>query len=267
MTVPDAEQAPSTFDLDPHEQHEWLHYDKDFHGYLTPAGAFARRPHVTLGILAALAILAGVASIDEGTILDTWDIPIQEWVEGHRTSVLDPFFRTVSSVGANAFVFPFAAVLAVIAWIRCRPLAIAVVVAVALRPIFGTLVKELVARPRPALDPIAEAASFSHPSGHVLSTVVLYSLVPAVVAVHLGRHKVWRVTWAIVSLVPLTMVASRVYLGVHWFTDAAAGLFWGVVYLALVGMIFDRYHIGRCGFHNAHWRDHADESHRLRRPV
>jgi hypothetical protein len=55
------------------------------------------------------------------------------------------------------------------------------------------------------------------------------------------------------------MAACRVYLGVHWATDALAGLVWGVVYLALVGMVFDQHHIGRCGIEVAATTDRDND--------
>jgi undecaprenyl-diphosphatase len=224
------------------------YFDPDHHGQLTPAGPVARRPTVTWILLAVLVAAAIVAAIDHGRLFDTWDRPIQEWVEAHRTGALDQFFRGVSRLGSNIVVFPLALVAATLAWFRCRPLAIAIAIAVALRPLFEFVLKDAVGRPRPDLDRMVNGVGYSHPSGHVLATVTLYLLMPAVVALYLGRNRVWQATWVFVALLAPLMAACRVYLGVHWATDAFAGLLWGVVYLAIVGMVFDRHHIGYCGY-------------------
>jgi undecaprenyl-diphosphatase len=126
-------------------------------------------------------------------------------------------------------------------------LAIAIVVAVALRPLFELLLKDVVGRPRPDLDRMVNGVGYSHPSGHVLATITLYMLLPAVVALYFGRKRMWQATWIFVAFLAPAMAACRVYLGVHWATDAAAGLLWGVVYLAAVGALFDRYHPHYCG--------------------
>jgi undecaprenyl-diphosphatase len=222
------------------------YFDPDHHGHLTPAGPVARRPWLAWSLLAVVVAMAIVAAIDKGRLFDTWDEPIQEWVEGHRSGGLDQFFRAVSRLGSNVVVFPLALVTAIFAWFRCRPLAVAVVVAVALRPLFEFVLKDAVGRPRPDLDRLVSGVGFSHPSGHVLATVTLYSLIPPVVALYLGRRRVWQSTWVFVWLLAPAMAVCRVYLGVHWATDAVAGLLWGVVYLAFVGMIFDRYHVSHC---------------------
>jgi undecaprenyl-diphosphatase len=222
------------------------HFDPDHHGYLTPAGPVARRPLLAWALLGLVVAMAVVAAIDKGRLFDTWDEPIQRWVEARRSDGLEQFFRAVSRLGSNIVVFPLALVAATLAWFRCRPLAIAVVVAVAMRPLFEYVLKDAVGRPRPDLDRLVSGVGFSHPSGHVLATVTLYSLIPAVVALYLGRRRVWQATWVFVWLLAPAMAACRVYLGVHWTTDVVAGLLWGVVYLAFVGMIFDRYHADHC---------------------
>lgn len=227
--------------------HVHHYFDPDHHGELTPAGPVARRPRVAWSLLGVLVVAAVIAAIDHGRLFDTWDRPIQEWVESNRSGALDQFFRSVSRLGSNIVVFPLAAVMAALAWFRCRPLAVAIVIAVALRPVFEFFLKDVVSRPRPDLDRMVAGVGYSHPSGHVLATVTLYMLVPAVVALYLGRNRVWQATWIFVALLAPAMALCRVYLGVHWFTDAFAGLLWGIVYLAFVGMVFDRHHIGYCG--------------------
>jgi undecaprenyl-diphosphatase len=224
------------------------YFDPDHHGYLTPAGPVARRPRVILGMLTILVAAAIVAAIDHGRLFDTWDRPIQAWVEQQRSGILDQFFRAISRLGSNIIIFPLAIVTAVLAWFRCRPLAVAIVIAVALRPIFEFFLKDAVARPRPDLERMVSGVGYSHPSGHVLATVTLYSLMPAVVALYFGRRRLWQLTWIGVALLAPAMAMCRVYLGVHWTTDAIAGLGGGVVYLAIGGLVFEQPHIGRCGF-------------------
>lgn len=228
--------------------HTHWYFDPDHHGQLTPAGPVARRPRLALALFAVLVVGAVIAAIDHGRLFDTWDRPIQQWVEANRSGALDSFFRAVSRLGSNIIIFPLAAVMATLAWFRCRPLAIAIAIAVALRPVFEFFLKDVVGRPRPDLDRLVPGVGYSHPSGHVLATVTLYLLVPALVALYFGRNRLWQVTWVVVALLAPAMAACRVYLGVHWATDAAAGLLWGVVYLSAVGVVFDRHHVGYCGF-------------------
>lgn len=210
---------------------------------MTPSGALAQRPWLLVGLGLLLILTAAVASYSGGSLLDTWDLPIQRWVEAQRSGVTELLFRGVSRLGSNLVIFPLGAVVAWFAWRRCPPLAIAVMGAVALRPAFEFLMKETVARPRPNIHRLVDGAGFSHPSGHVLATVTLYSLIPAVVALYFGRARAWKLSWSFAAFLVPAMAVTRVFLGVHWATDVAAAMLWGGLYLAFVEAAFRWLHI------------------------
>lgn len=96
----------------------------------------------------------------------------------------------------------------------------------------NTLGKVLFARPRPDA-PMHLADSFSYPSGHTSSAVVLFGLAAAFVARELGpawRHWAY---WAAILAAAL-MALSRLAIGVHWFSDLIGGALLGLVVCALV---------------------------------
>jgi undecaprenyl-diphosphatase len=94
--------------------------------------------------------------------------------------------------------------------------------------------KSVYARPRPDLvPPLVSVASWSFPSGHATLATVFFGGLAAVVF-HVTRRRGPRIAAAVVAAVAAGGVAfSRIYLGVHWLSDVAAGvvigLFWVVV--------------------------------------
>ena len=76
--------------------------------------------------------------------------------------------------------------------------------------------------------------SFSFPSGHSVVAVVFYGVLTYLLWEHL--HALWqRVAVVAASLVLIAGIgASRVYLGVHYPTDVAAGYLVGLLWLAPV---------------------------------
>jgi undecaprenyl-diphosphatase len=204
---------------------------------------------IVVAVAGAVAVALGLlAAYDGGSVLLTWDEPIQRFVEAARTGWLDRLFLTVSRLGSNIVVFPVAIGLATLAWRRCRPLALFVVISAFLRPGMEFLLKELIDRPRPDMEQMVNGTGPSHPSGHVLASLAVWGLLPAVIAVVTGRRSWWRVSVVAVMLVIPLIAASRVYLGVHWTSDVFGGLLIGLIYLLSVEVIFLRSHPeGGCG--------------------
>ena len=91
--------------------------------------------------------------------------------------------------------------------------------------------KLLFQRNRPDLiDKIIAPQSYSFPSGHAMNSTVIYAMIAFVL------YKLYPVAkWpAIVGSVVLVLMIgfSRIYLGVHWFSDVAAGFLAGLTLLS-----------------------------------
>jgi undecaprenyl-diphosphatase len=198
---------------------------------LTPAGFFAGRRPLLVGLAVLFVVLAVSAFVDGGALLLRWDEPIQRAVESHRESVADAVFRRISFLGSTRVVFGLGALLAVAAWRRCRAVGVVVVVAMLLRPLVEFVVKAVVGRDRPDLDRLVPGNGPSFPSGHVLAAVALWGLVPLVMTLYTRRRAVWWVAvWTSMALI-VAIGASRTYLGVHWFTDVLGGMILGTFFL------------------------------------
>jgi undecaprenyl-diphosphatase len=111
--------------------------------------------------------------------------------------------------------------------------------------IVSTSVKLLVDRPRPEVDhPIITAFGKSFPSGHALSSTVVFGalLLTFLPAVPLRYRTVSVVTTA--TLVA-AIGASRVLLGVHFLSDVIAGFVLGLAWLALATAAFEIWRVER----------------------
>jgi membrane-associated phospholipid phosphatase len=88
-------------------------------------------------------------------------------------------------------------------------------------------------RPRPPLvDRLVEAGNESLPSGHATMSVVVIGAL--VVLAWAGRGAAARATMVAAAVVWVGAVgATRIYLGVHWFSDVVAGWLVGAAWLAV----------------------------------
>jgi undecaprenyl-diphosphatase len=218
------------------------------HPPLTPAGFYRGRPQVLVFLGVVFTFLAVAAMLNSAGVLLTWDEPVQRFVEANRTSFLDTFFRSVSRLGSTVTVLALGGSLVLLTWHRCRAVAIAILVATLSRPLLEFTIKEVVGRDRPDFDRMVAGTGYSFPSGHVLATIALFGLLPLVVGLFSRSRALWWATVAFSFTVIVLVAASRVYLGVHWFSDVTAGLVFGSFFLlGIEGVLTEAHRRAGCG--------------------
>lgn len=108
--------------------------------------------------------------------------------------------------------------------------------------LMNTLLKELIARPRPDLvSHGTDAALSSFPSGHTMMSTIVYLSLGAMLSLSTEnpRIKLYILGWSI--LLPFLVGISRLYLGVHWPTDIIAGWIAGATWSLLCLLIYDHF--------------------------
>jgi undecaprenyl-diphosphatase len=96
------------------------------------------------------------------------------------------------------------------------------------------LLKQAFARARPEVVPhVMEAVGWSFPSGHSLMSTATFLTLGALLGAGRERRAVRLYFLALAAALAFAVGASRVYLGVHWPTDVAAGWLAGGAWAAL----------------------------------
>lgn len=209
---------------------------------LTPASFLLPRRRLLLVLGLLFLSLALAAAIANGQVLLTWDEPIQRTVEANRTAALDDFFRTISRFGSTIPVLVLGSVLTLVTWRRCPAVAVAVLVAMLSRPLLEFTLKATVDRERPDFERMVAGNGPSFPSGHPMASVALWGLLPVIVGLYTKRRDIWWASVALAGVLIAGISASRVYLGVHWFSDVVGGLLVGAFFLIAVDTVFKRTH-------------------------
>lgn len=83
------------------------------------------------------------------------------------------------------------------------------------------LIKAIVQRPRPSVVHLVKETSSSFPSGHAMAITCLYSLFVYYLYHSNLRYK--KLLIVICSIIIVLVCLSRVYLGVHYFSDVLGG--------------------------------------------
>jgi undecaprenyl-diphosphatase len=187
-------------------------------------------------LAAALALSSAVAA--DGDPLPG-DLRLTRWAQDL------PAFHTIArafrwGMGTDG-VLVAGAVAAVALWALRRPVAEhgALLGALVVLRVTQPLIKNVVDRPRPSEDLVERRAGFnseSFPSGHMMSSVVLCAMLAAIVwRLPLPKVMQWSATAVLVVVVALNGLSS-LYMGVHWPSDLAGGLLWGLV-IAVPGAV------------------------------
>ena len=82
--------------------------------------------------------------------------------------------------------------------------------------------------------------SYSFPSAHTSMSLVVYGFLALMIARELPQPRRW-LPYTLTGLVVIAIALSRLYLGVHWFSDVLAGLTLGIFWVALIGIAYDRH--------------------------
>lgn len=204
---------------------------------LDPAERYGLRVTLFAVALVLVAVPFGLLTdqvVRHGPLLEV-DKGVAEAIHGWVVRQPDWFVwlvKRVSDLGKPPVLTVFAGIgaLYVLRHDRIR-LALFIVTTAIVGGLVDTAVKVLVNRPRPEFeDQIAHALGKSFPSGHAMSSTVVYgALLLAFLPVVPRRRRRW-VVGAYVLLV-LAIAATRLALGVHFLSDVVGGIVLGVAWL------------------------------------
>ena len=185
-------------------------------------------PALSLLALAIFAKIAGEVREEETSALDR---AISLAVHRLDSPAMDAVMRALTALGS------FPAIAAVVAGVSLWCLrrkdkrgAIMLVAVAVVTELLNLALKETFQRVRPSLfREIATLHSYSFPSGHAMASAAVYGTVAVLAGkAYPDRRILFRAGAAILVLL---IGISRVYLGVHWFTDVIAGFAAGLFVL------------------------------------
>ncbi|MEO8328651.1 MAG: phosphatase PAP2 family protein, partial [Candidatus Nanopelagicales bacterium] len=145
----------------------------------------------------------------------------------------------ITQLGSTGTVVVVALVVGVFAYVRTKRLAIPAFLATVVvgQWFLANLIKLIVARARPALDPLASFSGASFPSGHTTAAAATYLAVALVLGLFVER-RARAVFMGVGVAVAVAVGSSRALLGVHWFTDVIGGLILGWAWYAICSVTF-----------------------------
>jgi undecaprenyl-diphosphatase len=206
-------------------------------------------PQVATGLALTLALIATIAGglivgllallVRATTTLRRVDSGAADWGHAHATHLSNRLVQLVTDLG-DWTAIPVIAIVVVVLEMRRRPsryLIPFLLLATLGDVLVTTVIKDLVDRARPTLNPVAATLGPSFPSGHSSTAAAFY----AALALILSRGRSARVRSLLIggaAGIAAAVAASRVLLDVHWVSDVIAGLCLGWAWFAICAIAF-----------------------------
>lgn len=188
---------------------------------------------VVLCLILFSVICYGVLSYDS-LVIDTkvYSFISDNIMSDGITSVL----KVITELGGVAFI-----VLAgVLIFMFCKKIRWVVTFDLVGVTLINQVIKHIVRRPRPNVLRLVEEDGYSFPSGHSMVSMAFYGIIIYLVYKNVtNKYLKWTLI-ALLSLLILSIGFSRIYVGVHYFTDVVGGFLLGLAYLIIYINIYNK---------------------------
>ncbi len=194
--------------------------------------------HLTVGLMVSIAglwLFGGVTEdVIHGDPLTKFDETVLTLMRSHATTSGDSVFYAISALGSPAVMAGIGLVAAVFLafrreWINLMAWAAAYVGAALL----SVVLKNAIQRPRPlGASQFLNGTSFSFPSGHAMGSLIGYGMLCYLLSLRIPSRRVRSVVVTTAVMLVIAIGLSRLYLGVHYFSDVVAGYAAGTLWLS-----------------------------------
>lgn len=173
--------------------------------------------------------------------LGTFDDAVSSYVVSFRSGTLTPYFRFMTEVGDRYAYVIISIALGAYFFIRHKnwKFIVQTVSVLLLSTLTNILLKSVINRARPSHEHLVEVTTLSFPSGHSMSAMAFYGFLVylAIVSKIPILLKTFIVTLLVVTI--LSVGISRIYLGVHYPSDVAAGFIGGLIWVTFCIVVFN----------------------------
>ncbi len=198
---------------------------------LTLALALTLVGGLVLGVLALL--------VRRVAVIQHVDNSVAAWVQDHSSPLSTSGLKAITELGNIKVVIGFAIVLVIVDAFRRRNRwsFLFLVTVMAGMEASMLVVKDIVERVRPTLNPAAATLGPSFPSGHSATAAAFYAATALIIGRTLRRPARQLVIAGAIGIA-VAVAASRVLLDLHWLSDVVGGLALGWAWFALCAVVF-----------------------------
>ena len=174
-------------------------------------------------------------------LLVSFDQPIQTAIRGDLPETLTLLFRAITHLIDIPVIISWALIVAFIFYRKQWKMESYLMLGnLTLAGILIVTFKNIYQRPRPEILHLVEEKGFSFPSGHSLAVTIMVGTLIVILSQRI-KNTVWRkIVQILLSLYIVSVLVSRIYLGVHYPSDVIASLCVGLGVLFMEFPFYDK---------------------------
>lgn len=174
-------------------------------------------------------------------MLVSFDQPIQTAIRGDFPETLTLLFRAITHLIDIPVIISWVVIVAFIFYRKQWKMESYLMLGnLTLAGILIVTFKNIYQRPRPEILHLVEEKGFSFPSGHSLAVTIMVGTLIVILSQRI-KNTVWRkIVQILLSLYIVSVLVSRIYLGVHYPSDVIASLCVGLGVLFMEFPFYDK---------------------------
>jgi membrane-associated phospholipid phosphatase len=173
--------------------------------------------------------------------LGPYDQAVTAWVLSFRRETLTAFFQFMTNMGDTIAYAVISVAIGAYFYIRHRSwrFIAQTLLVLLLSTLCNVVLKRVINRARPTLEHLVSVNTESYPSGHSMSAMAFYGFL-IYLCFQMNMHRVARTLLVtVLGCLILAIGISRIYLGVHFPSDVAAGYIGGFIWITFCVIIFN----------------------------
>lgn len=208
--------------------------------------------YVTILISAVLFVVAlnGFVEITDELAeneLTGLDKAITEYIISFRSEALTNYFTFATDLGDRNAYIVITVFLAAYYFFKQRSwkFILQTTLVLLLATFSNIVLKRVFNRARPTLDHLVTVNTLSYPSGHSMSAMAFYGFLIYLCLRYKMRAWLKSLLVIVLVMIVLSIGVSRIYLGVHFPSDVAAGFVGGLIWVAFCAVVFNVFELLR----------------------
>ena len=191
-----------------------------------------KKTNITLIIILAILLIIEIILVK-----NEYFLAIDNFVYHHISKLINPvntaIFKFFSFFGSEIFIISLCILILILSKKKGRGVGFIFILLLTLLENQG--LKLLIARERPNINPLVIENNYSFPSGHTMIITVIISLLMFYLWQSKKGSKAQKIIiTSLMIIIALLVMLSRIYLGVHFFSDIIGGITASILLLSIV---------------------------------